>query len=117
MIVVELPSFSDHNVSQLIEYLVGEMSWEGRPVVGYRIEVIGSVFAEVSRDIVGYCVLDALFRVNKGIWQEEVKNVDVMPLKNKFYFLYYQKNAYRYSSRKKIVEELVNFVNKRALFA
>ena len=81
MIVVELPSFSDHNVSQLIEYLVVEMSWEGRPVVGYRIEVIGSVFAEVSCDIVGYCVLDALFRVNKGIWQEEVQNVDVMPLK------------------------------------
>lgn len=91
MIVVELPSFSHHNIGQLIKHLVGEMSWKGRPIVGYRIEVIRSVFAEVSRDIVGYCVLDALFRVNKGVWQEEVKNVDVMPLKNKYFFLYNQK--------------------------
>ena len=85
MIVVELPPFSHHNISQLIKHLVGEMSWKGRPVVGYRIEVIRSVFAEVSCDIVGYCVLDALFRVNKGIWQEEVKNVDVMPLKTSIF--------------------------------
>ena len=72
MVIVEFPSFSDHNIRQLIEYLVGKMSWKGRSVVGDWIEVICSIFAEISCDIVGYCVLDALFRVNKGIWQEEV---------------------------------------------
>lgn len=116
MVIVELPPFPHHNISQLIEYLVGKMSWKRRPIGGNRIEVICSVFAKISCNIVGYCVLDAFLRVNKGIWQEEFQNIDFMPLKIHF-LLKITKYDYRYSSSKKIVEKLVNFIHKRALFA
>ena len=71
MIIIKLPSLSDHDVGKLVQNFVAKMSRKGRTVVCYWFEVVGPVFSEIASDVVRNRILEALLQVNKGIWQEE----------------------------------------------